>query len=615
MNILDKSGELLRISDPIDPHLEISELYLRHARSEGGGKALLFENVKGSKIPVLINAFGSYKRMGLSFGTHSYQDYEKEMLSLLDLSVPEGILGKIGKGLEILPVLKYPPKKIRGSAPCQEIVLKGDEVDLGLLPVMTSWPADGGPFITLPLVFTRSLDGKKQNMGLYRMQVYDRNTTGMHWQIHKDGSHFHSEYRKASKRMEVAVAIGADPATVYSGTAPLPMGVFELLFAGFLRGKGVPMVPCKTVDLEVPAHAEIILEGYVDPDELRDEGPFGDHTGYYTLKEPYPVFHVTAMTMKKRPIYLSTVVGRSPMEDCYLAHATERLFLPLLKHIAPEVLDQHLPWDGNFHNCQVFTIEKNYPYQGRRLMSHIWGFTQASFCKCIITASADAPIHDDEKFINYFLDHADFSRDLFITEGIVDALDHSAIQKLYGGKIGIDISHPIEGEPGYSEKKISPKPLSHVEWVDKELAMLDSSIIGCEPYGLHLKNPVLILKVFKKNKPHFGKNLASKIFQKVNLKPFKVFVLVDEKNHDLRDFHKILWRIFNNTDGLRDVFPFEDRVLVDATYKIPEEGYDREWPDDLEMSQEIEDRINENFSAYLPDYNIKPSGTSRKGED
>ena len=277
---LESSGELLRISKEIDPFLEISELYLRHARSEGGGKALLFENVKGSSIPVLINTFGSFRRMALSFGSHTYEDYAKEILGLLDLSVPQSFIGKISKGISMLPILKYPPRKVSRPAPCQEIVLTGDQVDLGLLPIMTSWPMDGGPFITLPLVFTRSLDGKKENMGLYRMHVYDRNTTGMHWQTHKDGSHFYSEYRKANKRMPVAVAIGADPATVYSGTAPLPAGIFELLFAGFLRGTGVPMVPCKTIDLSVPANAEIILEGYVEPDEMRDEGPFGDHTGY-----------------------------------------------------------------------------------------------------------------------------------------------------------------------------------------------------------------------------------------------------------------------------------------------------------------------------------------------
>ena len=288
------------------------------------------------------------------------------------------------------------------------------------------------------------------------------------------------------------------------------------------------------------------------------------------------------------------------MEDCYLAHATERLFLPLLQHIAPEVIDQHLPWDGNFHNCQVFSIEKNYPYQGRRLMSHIWGFTQASFCKCIITASADAPIHDDGQFIDYFLDHVDFSKNLFITEGIVDALDHSAVNKLYGGKIGIDISHPIEGEPGFQEASVAPKPISNLEWIDKELAMLDSSIIGCLPYGLHLKNPVLILKIFKKHKPHVGKDLASKIFSKTNLKPFKVFVLVDEKNPDLKDYHKIMWRVFNNTDGLRDVFPHADRVLIDATYKLAAEGYNREWPDDLTMDPKISNRIDQEFCNYLP---------------
>lgn len=592
---LERAGELVRIKEEVDPHLEASEIFLRHAKAEDGGKAILFEKVRGSSIPVLMNAFGSYKRLQIAFRDIPFESFQQEIKELADLNVPQGLMPMVKKAWDMKKVLSYPPSSYRGSAPCQEIVQKGEEVDLSSLPVLTSWPEDGGPFITLPLVFTKSLDGKMHNMGLYRMQVYDRNTTGMHWQIHKDGSHFHGQYRKASKRMPVAVAIGADPISVYCGTAPLPPGLFELIFAGFLRSESVPMVQCKTVDLRVPAHSEIILEGYVEADELRDEGPFGDHTGYYTPVEPYPVFHVTAITRKKNPLYLATVVGRSPMEDCYLAHATERLFLPLLQQIAPEVVDQHLPWDGNFHNCQVFQIEKEYPYQGRRLMSHIWGFSQASFCKCLITASTDAPIHDDEAFLNYFLDNLDVRKHLFITEGIVDALDHSASNKLYGGKVGFDISHPIEGEPGYGEKR-GREEIRFPEFLDKELAMMDATITGCISFGQKLRNPVLLIRVNKSSNPGVGQRVSEKIFDRVNLKAFKLFVLVDEKNKDMSDGHKIMWRIFNNTDAKRDFYVSEDRLLIDATYKLRGEGFDREWPPDMEMDAEIIKQVDERFS-------------------
>ena len=599
IQVLEDAGELIRIQKEVDSELEISEIYLRHSKAQDGGKAILFENVKNSSIPVLINAFGSYKRLSLAFGAHSLEDFMNELKSLVQIEIPEGFWGTMKKGWQIKDVLKYPPKRLSSrSASCQQVIYRGDEVDLSKIPVIKCWPDDGGPFVTLPLVFTKSLDGKKKNMGLYRMQIYDKNTTGMHWQIHKDGSHFHGEYRKASKRMEVAVAIGADPASVYSGTAPLPPGVYEMFFAGFLRGSGAEMVKCVSVDLEVPAHAEIVLEGYIDPDELRDEGPFGDHTGYYTPIEPYPVFHVTTVTMKRNPVYLTTVVGRSPMEDCYLAYATERLFLPLLQAIAPEVIDQHLPWDGNFHNCQIFRINKEYPYQGRRLMSHIWGFTQASFCKCLITASEEAPIHNDEEFLEYFLNNLNVERDVFVTEGIVDALDHSANQRLFGGKLGIDISLPIHGEPGFGEKLEAPEPVAlQTEWLDKELAILHPAITGCLSFGMQTRNPVLLLRVHKESNPGIAAQLSQRIFETINLKPFKIFVLVDEKNRDLSDGHMIMWRIFNNTDAQRDLYREGDRALFDATYKLPEEGYNREWPPDMFMDQEVIEKIDSDFSS------------------
>jgi 4-hydroxy-3-polyprenylbenzoate decarboxylase len=320
---------------------------------------------------------------------------------------PVTLMDKIKLLPELLSMSRFLPRVRKGVAPCQEVILTGDEVDLTKLPVLFCWPGDGGPFITLPVVFTRSLSDGKRNAGMYRMQIFDKRTTGMHWHIHKDGAHHYHEYKKAGKRMEVAVAVGTDPAVTYAATAPLPRGVDEMLLAGFIRRKPVEMVKCVTVDLEVPANAEFILEGYVDPDELRIEGPFGDHTGYYSLKGEYPVFHVTAITHRKNPIYSATIVGKPPMEDCYMALATERLFLPMIKTILPEIKDYMLPWEGVFHNIAVVAIDKEFPHHAGKVMNGLWGSGQMSFAKMLVIIDDEALLKEGKLLMEYLLNTVD----------------------------------------------------------------------------------------------------------------------------------------------------------------------------------------------------------------
>ena len=379
IDMLDAAGELVRIKDEVSPIVEISKYADAESKKPDGGKALLFENVvdNGRKsFPVAVNLFGSDRRMSAALGIERLADAGREIAELTEANPPKSFADFWDLAKKTLPLARILPRKFRGCPPCQEVVKTGKDIDLSEIPVLKCWPHDGGRFITLPLVFTKSPDGKKRNLGMYRLQVYDADTTGMHWHVHKDGSHFFKEYAKAKKRMPVAVAIGADPATIYAATAPMPRGIDELLLAGFFRKKGVPMAKCISVDMEVPADAEFVLEGYVDCDERRLEGPFGDHTGYYSLADMYPVFHLTAITRKEKPIYCATLVGPPPMEDCYMAKATERVFLPLLKTVMPEIKEYFLPWEGVFHNIAVVSIEKEFPAHAQKLASGLWGQAQ-----------------------------------------------------------------------------------------------------------------------------------------------------------------------------------------------------------------------------------------------
>lgn len=443
LRALEADGDLVRVRREVSPRLEIAEIADRSVK--GDGPALLFENVSGSSMPVAINLFASRRRMLAALDLASFEEWDSRLEPLLDPRPPEGLLEKLKTIPRVTELAAVFPKNVR-TAPCQEIVDTGESVDLSKLPVLTCWPQDAGPFITLPLVITRDPATRKVNVGVYRMQVFDRNTTAMHWQKHKDGAGQARGYEREGRRMEVAVAIGADPATVFSGVAPLPPGISEFLFAGFLRGEGVSLVDAKTVDVPVPAEAEIVLEGFVDPGERRREGPFGDHTGFYSLDDDFPVFHVTAVTRRREPVYLTTIVGKPPMEDGFLGEAVERLFLPLVKKMIPELVDMHLPVHGIFHNLMLVSIDKRYPGQARKVMHAIWGTGQMMFTKTIVVFDSGADLRNGSEMLWRALTAIDPERDIEFVHGPVDELDFASRLPCYGSKMGIDATRKWKEE-------------------------------------------------------------------------------------------------------------------------------------------------------------------------
>ncbi len=436
---LESRGWLKRISQPVECELEITEITDRVSKMQGAKNvALLFENVKGYDMPVLMNAFGSMDRMALALGVGHIDDIANEIRQILKL--PYISLQNKMDLVRIIPAAKRAinfPKYVK-NAPCKEVIIK-DQPSLAKFPILKCWPGDAGRFITLPLVFTKNPLTGKRNVGMYRLQVFDDQTTGMHWHIHKNGAENYRAHRELGKdRIEVAVAIGGDPAITYSATAPLPRDIDEMVFAGFLRKKAVEMVKCETVDIEVPAGSEIVLEGYVKMDELRVEGPFGDHTGYYSLADNYPVFHITCITHRKNPVYPATIVGKPPMEDCFLAKATERIFLPVLQSQLPEIVDINLPLEGVFHNCAVIAIKKSYPQQAKKVMHAIWGMGQMMFTKMVIVVDEHVNVQDMNEVWWRVFNNIDARRDITMVDGPLDVLDHSSPMPNWGTKVGID---------------------------------------------------------------------------------------------------------------------------------------------------------------------------------
>jgi 4-hydroxy-3-polyprenylbenzoate decarboxylase len=413
----------------------------------------------------------------------------------------------------------------------------------------------------------------------------------MHWHIHKDGSHYFNEYCKAGKKMEAAVAIGTDPAVTYAATAPLPRGIDEMILAGFIRGKPVEMVKGITVDIEVPAEAEIVLEGYILPEERKMEGPFGDHTGYYSLQDEYPVFHVTAITHRKNAVYSATVVGRPPMEDCYMAKATERLFLPLLQTTMPEIVDYVMPWEGVFHNITIVALDKEYPGHPRKVIHGLWGAGQMSFCKMIVVVDAAADLLDLGGIFKKILDTIDLKSDLVITEGILDVLDHSAPNPLFGGKIGIDATERIRGEipRDTGNPHLNDGVVTSAEAILKELKSLDGGFLSCRKLFASAAHPLILLQVNKgpgKRKRFF----TELVFLAKTVSPQSITVLYDA-DIDISDNSLLLWKAFNNVDPMRDIAVRGNQAVIDATRKGPEDGHPRPWPEDIVMTEEIRKRV------------------------
>jgi 4-hydroxy-3-polyprenylbenzoate decarboxylase len=446
VSALEKKKELKRIPFEVDPVLEMTEFADRAVKS--GGPALLFEKPKGFDIPVLINSMASMRRMEIAMQVEHVDEVAERIVEFLELSKnkPEGLIGKLKMLPKLAEVGSFFPKMVTKAA-CQEVV-KTENFSLLDYPVLKCWPEDGGHYITLPLVFSKNPLTGKRNCGMYRIQVYDERTTGMHWQTHKQGADHYRALMKEGKttRMDVAVAIGCDPATMYSAILPLPPELDEMMISGFLRGEAVEMVKCKTVDLEVPAEAEIVLEGYVTLGELRTEGPFGDHTGFYSLADEYPVFHVTCITQRKEPIYACTIVGPPPMEDFYMGKAIERIFLPLMRLQLPEVRDICMPAEGVFHNLMLVSIKKAYPGHARKVMSAIWGLGQAMFTKCVIVVDEEVDVQNVSEVAWKALNNIDPERDIQFTLGPVDSLDHASRLVNFGSKMGVDATRKWAGE-------------------------------------------------------------------------------------------------------------------------------------------------------------------------
>jgi 4-hydroxy-3-polyprenylbenzoate decarboxylase len=441
IKLLEGLGELTRVGAEVDPDLEITEIADRTVKA--GGPALLFEHPKGSEHPLLINQFGTEKRMCLALGVESLDEAAAKVASLVELKPPRGARAKLGKLRELKAAVKNSqPRRVRRGA-CQEVVLSGAEIDLGLLPVQRCWPGDPAPFITLPAVITHDPRTRARNVGMYRMQVIDERTTFMHWQLHKDAA---ASWREMEGRLELAVAIGLDPVTTYAATAPLPRGLDELMLAGLLRGEPVELVRAKTVEIDVPADAEIVLEGYIERGEVGIEGPFGDHTGFYSPAGPFPLFHLTAMTMRSDAIYPSIVVGKPPAEDAWLGKTSERLFLPAIRSAVPEIVDLDLPVTGAFHNCAIVSIRKGYPNQARKVMNAVWGLGMLSLTKAVVVVDEHVDPHDYEDVFFHVCANVDPKRDVVIAEGPLDQLDHSATLECFGGKIGIDATRKEAAE-------------------------------------------------------------------------------------------------------------------------------------------------------------------------
>jgi 4-hydroxy-3-polyprenylbenzoate decarboxylase len=442
---LDKAGELRHVAAKVDPYLEVTEIVQRVTRAQG--PALLFDDVLGSAMPLAINVFGTQRRMAMALGVDSLDDIGARIGDLIKPQLPHGFAGMRESVGKLLSLKSVPPKKVR-TAPCQEVVRTGDEVDLYALPALHTWPLDGGAFLNLGLTNTRHPVEGTRNVGLYRLQRHDRRTVGMHWQIHKDSNAHHAVAERRGERLPVAIAFGCDPAVTYAASAPLP-GIDEYLFAGFLRGERVELVDCKTVPLQVPANAQIVLEGWLEPGHRLPEGPFGDHTGFYTPVEPFPALTVDCMTMQRDPVFQTIVVGRPPQEDAWLGKATERIFLPLIRMTVPEVVDYDLPVEGVFHNCAIVSIDKRYPKQAQKVMNAIWGAGLLSLTKLVVVVDADCDVHDYSEVAWRAFGNVDYAHDLLLTEGPVDHLDHAAYQQFFGGKAGIDATRKLPTE-GYA---------------------------------------------------------------------------------------------------------------------------------------------------------------------
>ncbi|MBL7730775.1 MAG: menaquinone biosynthesis decarboxylase [Chitinophagaceae bacterium] len=620
---LDKAGELLRIHTYVDPKLEIAEITDRISKSGNGGKALLFENT-GYDFPVLMNAYGSERRMCMALGVQHLDDVAKEIESLFHLlsSPKESILDK----LKLLPKLgqfaSWMPKVKKGRGDCQQVVMENP--DMTKLPVITCWPKDGGPFVTLPVIHTKDPNTNSRNVGMYRMQVFGPQLTGMHWHKHKVSAKHFAEYKKLNKRMPVAVALGGDPVYAYSATAPLPENVDEYMLAGFLRKKKVELVKCiSQPEVEVPADADFIIEGYVDPaDELIWEGPFGDHTGYYSLPDWYPKFHITAITHKKNAVYPATIVGIPPQEDAWLGKATERIFLaPIKMTMVPEIVDMEMPVEGVFHNLVITRIKKDYAGQGQKVMNAMWGAGQMMFNKILVldapenAPGAPYPLSDYEKLAQEVFRNLNPATDIYFSTGPMDVLDHSCSKLGFGGKMCVDGTHKMEEEREDSyESRVMSYELEPALVTERfeEISSINTSL-------LQKQIPCLVVSV-KKNRVGHIKELHDQLCDMPALAGVKMILYV-EHTVDANDLPTALWRFCNNLDPKRDQHLYKKTntatgtytacMGLDGTMKTKEyDNFQRDWPNIIAADDATIRAVDEkwqllNIGAFIPSPSLK----------
>lgn len=567
---VDRRCWLKVIQESLDVNLEIPHLAYVEVKKENS-KVLLFTNpvdkLEGRRynIPVLMNTFANFEITEFIFGKHP-DKIAQEIEQIIHLKPPSSLHDKLSTLSKLFKLKNVFPKRSKKRGECQEVIHTGDEVDLDILPILKTWPKDGGKFITAGQIYTKSLSEEVQNLGLYRIQKLSKDRLIIHWQIHKDGSNFYSEYRKAGKKMPVSIAIGGDPLYFWCGQAPLPPKMFELLLYGFIRKKNPVLVKSITNDIYIPSDVDIVIEGEIEPEEIHPEGPFGDHTGYYTPVENFPVMRVKAITMKKSPIYMATVVGKPPLEDKYMGWATERIFLPLLKTTVPDMIDYHMPESGCFHNLLIAKINPRYKGHSKQIMHALWGVGQMSFLKHTIFVGPDAPsLTDYENLSKYILDRLT-QKSFLVTEGIVDQLDHSSYEELVGGKLGVDATEEVVG------RKIEVLPEADLLSRIKEL---DEDIVNLKHYMTDTKNPITFIAV-KKTKP------MRQVFEKLkSLKDnLRIVIFVDSEDNQLDNPYMLLWRVSNNIDALHDVW-IEEIWGIDATRKLPYDGYNREWPEDV----------------------------------
>lgn len=556
---LEECKELKKIEIPVSTELEMTEIADRVSKAQG--PALLFQHAEGFAYPVVMNAMGSEERMCMALGVSSLDEIGAEIAEYLNLERYLSLRGLIKSIPRLLRMLYVFPRRSRRRGACQQVIER--EPDLFSLPVLKCWPQDAGRFFTLPLVFTKVADSRRQNAGMYRMQILDKTSTAMHWHKHKDGSEIFLSYAKSGRRMPLAVALGCDPAITYAAISPLPKMVDEMMFAGWLRKARVKMVKCITNDIYVPADAEFVLEGYVDPKEdLVREGPFGDHTGYYSLADDYPRFHVTCITHKKEPVYPATVVGKPPMEDCYMAKATERIFLPFLRLQIPELADFNLPLEGVFHNCILVSARLHYPGAARKVMNAIWGMGQMMYTKMIVVVDESVDVQNISAVRDAVLKNVRGRDSLFFCSGTLDALDHSSGKALYGCRLGVDAT---EGDIPAEER---------------------------------IEDDFIVIQV-EKTQDFQGRKALEAYLPEHREK----FVICVDDSVDPGDLSTVMWKVFNNIDAARDLVIIGQKIGVDATKKFRGEGLSRDWPDEIIMTEEIRQAVNERWNEYGLDGN------------